>query len=204
MVLEQTEIVDRGGLKLVVKRFSDLSGLKWLLSLPFKPFYPFTLSACDRLRREYEFFRAEHEGFKTPKVYLVDWKSKILEREYVEGVKLCDLEVLEAAGILASTLARLHGEGWCLGDSKPSNFILKGGEVYVIDGEQAVRSPGENYRIWDLAFSLFSLGISRPLNAVLESQDMKILRRFSHSYLGAGGNSNLLRLAMRTLNLPPA
>ena len=64
MVLEQVEIVERNGLKVVVKRFSDIQGLK-----------------------------------------------KILEREYVEGVKLSDIDVLEAAEKLAKILASLHREG---------------------------------------------------------------------------------------------
>ncbi|MHC1563712.1 MAG: hypothetical protein ACXQTF_00095 [Candidatus Hecatellaceae archaeon] len=204
MVLDQTVVVEKNGVKLAVKRFSDLPGLKWLLSLPFKPLYPFTLSACERLKREYTFFKEEHEKFKTPRVYLVDWKEKTLEREFIEGVKLSSMDVVEAAGVLASTLAWLHGEGWCLGDSKPSNFILKNGTVYIIDGEQTIRNNSENYRIWDLAFSLFSLGASKPLDTVMDSYDMKILRRFSHSYLKAGGSLSLLKLAVRTLNLPPA
>ncbi|RLI26436.1 MAG: hypothetical protein DRO52_02520 [Candidatus Hecatellales archaeon] len=204
MVLEQAEVVERRGVKLVVKRFSDLPGLKWLLSLPFKPLYPFTLSACERLKREYAFFKAEHRSVKTPKVYVVDWEEKTLEREFIEGESLSSMEVLEAAGLLASALASLHGEGWCLGDCKPSNFIVKNGSIYVIDGEQAVRSFNENYRIWDLTFTLFSLGASRPVDAILDSYDMKILRRFSHEYLRAGGNSTLLKLAIKTLNLPPA
>ncbi|KYH38549.1 MAG: Mn2+-dependent serine/threonine protein kinase [Candidatus Hecatellales archaeon B24] len=204
MVLDQTVIVERDGVKLAVKKFSDLPGLKWILSLPFKALYPFTLSACERLKREYTFFKGEHEKFKTPKVYLVDWKEKILEREFIEGVKLSEADVVEAAGILASTLAWLHREGWCLGDSKPSNFILKNRTVYIIDGEQAVRNSSENYRVWDLAFSLFSLGASKPLDTMMDSYDMKILRRFSHSYLKAGGRLSLLKLAVRALNLPPA
>jgi len=204
LVLDQIEIVEKDGLKLVVKRFSDLPSLKWLISLPFKPLYPFTLSACERLKREYGFFKAGHGRFKTPRVYLVDWKDKTLEREFIDGVKLSSMEILEAVDILASTLASLHREGWCLGDSKPSNFILKDGVIYIIDGEQAVKSNSENYRIWDLTFTLFSLGASKPLDTVMESYDMKILRRFSHSYLKAGGSSSLLKLAIKTLNLPPA
>jgi tRNA A-37 threonylcarbamoyl transferase component Bud32 len=204
LVLDQTVIVEKNGVKLAVKKFSDLPSLKWLLSLPFKPLYPFTLSACERLKREYTFFKVEHEKFKTPRVYLVDWKEKTLEREFIEGVKLSSMDVVKAAGILASSLAWLHGEGWCLGDSKPSNFILKNGTVYIIDGEQAIRNNSENYRIWDLAFSLFSLGASKPLDTMMDSYDMKILRRFSHNYLEAGGSLSLLKLAVRTLNLPPA
>ncbi|RLI35158.1 hypothetical protein DRO53_01940 [Candidatus Bathyarchaeota archaeon] len=192
MVLEQVEIVERNGLKVVVKRFSDIQGLKWIGLIPFKSFYPFTFSAAGRLERECNFLTQPHSQIKTPKIYRVDWERKILEREYVEGVKLSDIDVLEAAEKLAKILASLHREGWCLGDPKPSNFIIGNGQIYIIDCEQAVKTQNETYRIWDLVSSFFLLRLYKPLEAFKGDWRLQMFHIFSDNYLKAGGSSKLL------------
>ncbi|MHC1586708.1 MAG: hypothetical protein ACXQTV_04110, partial [Candidatus Hecatellaceae archaeon] len=93
---------------------------------------------------------------------------------------------------LAKILASLHREGWCLGDPKPSNFIIGNGQIYIIDCEQAVKTQNETYRVWDLVSSFFLLRLYKPLEAFREDWELQMLRIFSDSYLKAGGNSKLL------------
>lgn len=198
MVLEQAKIVDKGHVKVVVKRFLDLPSVKWLISLPFKPFYPFTLLAEERLKREYEFFTSPHNNFRVPRVYLVDWEGKIMEREFVEGEKLSEMDILKATENLAETLAAIHKEGWCLGDSKPSNFIKNCNEVYVVDGEQAIRSFNKSFMAWDLAVSLLFLSFYKPLESTVNY--VKILHNFSEKYLEVGGDLKILKLTLKFLD----
>ena len=199
MVLEQVKIVDKEYGKVIVKKFLDLSSLKWLISLPFKPFYPFTLLAEERLKREHEFFTSNHSNFKTPKVYFVDWKGKTLEREFIEGEKLSEVDIIEATENLAKTLANIHKEGWCLGDSKPSNFIRSCKEIYVVDGEQAIRSFNKSYMVWDLVILLLFLSFYKPLKATVNY--MEILHRFSEKYLEVGGDLKILNLTLKFLDI---
>ena len=200
MVLEQVRVVERNGIKVVVKEFADLPSMKWAISLPFRPLYPFALKAGERLRRELEFLTSPHEWIRTPKVLGVDFERKVLEREYVEGTPLSELEPRDAAGMLGRILAAIHGEGWVLGDTKPSNFIVYSESedvVYVLDAEQSLRSHNELYMSWDVVAALMFLGIYNPVEAVVKSIDM--LYTFSNSYKEAGGNLKIVDGALKVL-----
>lgn len=197
MVFEQTTIIVRDGKKIVVKKFSDISSIKWLISIPFRPFYPFALSATERLKREYTFFQYEHSYILTPKVYKVDWKNKVLEREFIDGDSLAEFEVEESSKILAKVLATLHREGWCLGDTKLTNIIATNGKVYVIDGEQAIKSSNELYIIWDIASSLILLGIYNPKEAMVVSSEL--LHKFYKEYNNNGGSVKMIDRSLKFL-----
>lgn len=197
MVFEQSTVVLKDGKKVVIKRFSDISSVKWFISIPFRPFYPFALSASERLKREYTFFNSSHELVRTPKVYSVNWKDKVLEREFVEGEPLAKFDVETSCRVLAKTLATLHREGWCLGDTKLTNIIISNGEIYVIDGEQAIRSNNELYIVWDIASSLILLGIYNPKEAMIESSDL--LRMFYREYTSNGGNVKMIDRSLKVL-----
>jgi len=142
------------------------------------------------------FFSSNHEPIMTPKVHNVNWKNKILKREYVDGENLSKVEPKEAAEKIAKVLGTLHSRGWVLGDTKPTNFIQSNNKIYIVDAEQALKSKSELYMVWDVIASLIFLGIYNPLKAVIESMDMLIT--FLDNYRTSRGN---VKIAERTLKI---
>jgi ubiquinone biosynthesis protein len=84
------------------------------------------------------------EGISVPKIYLEYSTSKVLTMDYIRGVKLNDVEAIEAAGLNKLELATisLRGmikqmliDGFFHADPHPGNILLElpSGMIYMID-----------------------------------------------------------------------
>jgi tRNA A-37 threonylcarbamoyl transferase component Bud32 len=175
-VLNEVSLITSGKEQLVVKKFTDWHGFKWftlnLISLGSKLF---TVSGSARMTNEYGMNRyLAKRGIKVPNIVYLSVKQRILVERYLNGESLSEFvkqavnqqnltppqsQLFETVG---ETLASIHGVGVSIGDSKPENFVIKGGEVFVLDLEQAGKRA--DYP-WDIAELLFYTGhyCIRPL-----------------------------------------
>ncbi|RLF12181.1 MAG: hypothetical protein DRJ62_02800 [Thermoprotei archaeon] len=174
--------------KAVIKSYREWRAFKWIpTALWGLGAVDYALSPGGRLRREYTAItKLRSLGFKVPKVFFVDWREKIMCREYVEGSPFSDIlrrgsrgEVEEAARAVGLTLSEIHNLGLTLGDCKPGNFVLKGGEVYVVDLEQF---GSKSEQSWDVA-ELISFS---ALNARSIDVYEAAVKSFAQGYLERG------------------
>lgn len=175
----QTVLKEIDGRKLVIKKYGREKGfVKWLtiklLNLPVSV-YPYVLDPTVRMEREVNFMKKTEKVVPTPKPYLIDWVNKVVVRDYVEGTPLSLLNGEEYV-LIGKTLFKIHNEGFALGDTKYSNFIIKDNVVYVIDSEQAVDNAKPCYMFWDIVVFLstslakltYGLNRVRKLNTFIE------------------------------------
>ncbi len=145
----------------VIKRYQDVKGFKWgVLNLWSLKNANFTVDPTERIYREYRGSRDLRKfGLHTPRVVAVFLDQKILATCFIPGKDLSTLESdyfngdtkdLSPFEKFGRALATLHNNGYCLGDTKPSNAILseQKSEIYFTDLEQAV--PDGN-KVWDVA-----------------------------------------------------
>ncbi len=164
----QISIREVDGRRMVVKSFQGNPGiLKWVaLGVIYQGAYPFAVTPESRMKREIEFMSDDHSLIHAPRIVEVDWGKKQVVREYVEGSPLEPWRNPEDSGILGQAIAMAHREGWVLGDTKPTNFILsEGGDIYVVDAEQSIRSEDERLRGWDLLVAAFFLSLMYPADS---------------------------------------
>ena len=178
--------------KILVKHFSDVRSLKWaLLGIWALSARKFSLSPLSRLHREYHASRRLRElGVKTPRVIGVAPDERILVKEYVEGEPLSrvihrllrgwsdDATFIKS---YAEAIAKIHRGGFTLGDTKASNVIIRGGEVFLTDLEQAVES-GE--AAWDIAEFLY---YTAKLSLRAEGME-RVARTFLEAYRNENGS----------------
>ena len=150
MVLSQTRIMSSPDGKYVEKRYNGTGSIKWLLSPPFRMFYPFVALPESRLEREVGFLESDSD-IKKPKLYSCDRENRLIKREYIDGKQDCRDGVS-----VGEALSSIHGTGYVLGDTKLSNFLSNDAGCYVIDAEQAIKSDKKKYRVWDATFALVS------------------------------------------------
>jgi tRNA A-37 threonylcarbamoyl transferase component Bud32 len=184
-LISQTEIIEREGRKLIVKKFTKEIGLiKWIPpAIIFRATYPFSLLAKERFRREVRFLTNPWTRFKTPRIVEVHEEELTIVREYVDGEILNYRRNLP---LLATALAEIHMKGWALGDVKPTNFIVSSREeLYVIDAEQAVDSGNTSHMSWDLMLTAFFAAYAYLFD--LEGYK-KALKVFFNTYLAQGGH----------------
>lgn len=161
-MLSQSTIIEINGKKYVKKSYGEIAGItKWVIvNFPFiQLLYPFETDPWKRMIREYSFFINPPRTVKTPKILEYNPNELVLIREYIGG-REPSLNG-EDAVMLGEKLADIHNEDYCLGDTKPSNFILLNNEVYVIDAEQSIKECYEDaYKIWDTLFHLLAVTIT--------------------------------------------
>lgn len=160
----QSRLLITGSEKLILKEYNSRVGLvKWFMvnvsSTPIKP-YPYTLSSISRMEREVSFFKASTQGFKKPRIHVVDYIGVRVIRDYIEGEKISYESSAEVYEQYGRNLGMLHCSGWALGDTKLSNFVYNSSGVYVIDAEQAIKTNRIEHYAWDIAVfaSTFSIG----------------------------------------------
>lgn len=158
--------------RLLIKRFKDWSGIKWLpLNIWALGARSFAVLGRARLERECainELLRKE--GFNTPRILHISHGKRLVIMEYIEGKSLTftlrqlaaskdvreaerDLQTISKVG---QTLSRVHSLDIVLGDAKPENIIVSGtGEIYLLDFEQA-STDGD--KAWDVAELLYYSG----------------------------------------------
>lgn len=165
-LLDQTSTKLVNGNKIAIKKYTKPSGvIKWLiLNFPPIPFYyPLTLDPVERMRREVNFFNSDIKGVLCPKIYDVNWEKVYMEREYIEGREL-SLESIDDIIALGRTLSLIHSAGFCLGDTKPENFLVSHKGIYVIDAEQSLTNCFKRKYIgWDIMLATIFIFWSNPL-----------------------------------------
>jgi tRNA A-37 threonylcarbamoyl transferase component Bud32 len=168
-VLNEVSLVTAGKEQLVIKKFTDWHGFKWfalnLVSIGSKLF---SVSGRARMTNEYGMNRyLAKRGVNVPTIVYLSVKQKILVERYLKGSPLSESvkeavnqqnltgsqsELIESMG---ETLARVHGVGVSIGDSKPENFLIEDGKIFIVDLEQAAKRA--DYA-WDIAELLFYIG----------------------------------------------
>ncbi len=182
-----------------IKRYNDIKGMKWgILSLWALRNTNFTVGALERLHREYQASsKFRRIGIPTPEVLAVFLSERMLVTRFVQGK---DLSAIESEYLNEKTndtsplkefgklLSKLHKNGFCMGDSKPSNAILSDQDhrIYLTDLEQA--HEGGN-PVWDVAeFVYYTLRFT-----LKEERAKKIVESFVSGYLEAGGSRETIR-----------
>ncbi len=135
----------------ILKWFA-ISAASWIINA-----YPYTSSPIERMKREIGFLKSDIKGVNKPRLYIIDWSSNAIIREYVEGETI-DPVVKSVHGDVAAVIARIHNHGIILGDTKYFNFLkTRSGEIYIIDAEQAIKSGNTQYMAWDIVVYLITI-----------------------------------------------
>lgn len=194
--------------KVVAKSFKDWSSFKWFpLTLWTAGTKTFALLGRSRLERECAINQFLHsKGFAVPKLLSVSHQKRLVFMEYLEGESLeklvkrimskkvennfeKELKIVQKVG---ETFAKIHALNVTLGDTKPENILVgKGGEIYLLDFEQAFRNGD---KAWDIAEFLYYIGhYTPPLIGVRKAE--LIAKAFLKGYLEAGGDLKAVKAA---------
>ena len=185
--------------KIVVKELAKTKALKWAaLSLWTAPVKRFRIDPLLRLGSEYKAIRYIRSlGLRTPAIDAVVLDRKLLVTQFIEGESLAgvirdcvrgrrDASLLREVG---AQIAKIHGTGSCLGNIKPKNVIVSGGDLYFTDVEQFVFQAGDP--VWDLA-QFISWGLKGISNSDMAAE---LTREFLKGYVDVVGSGNIVRLA---------
>ncbi len=185
--------------KIAVKEFAKSKAVKWAaLSLWTAPVKRFRVDPLFRLGSEYKAIRYIRSlGLRTPAIEAVVLDRKILVTQFIEGetlagvIKDCimgrgDAGMLREGG---AQIAKIHGTGSSLGNVKPKNIIVSGGDLYLTDVEQFVFQAGDP--AWDLA-QFISWGVKGTSNGGVAAA---ITKEFLQGYVDVAGSGNVARLA---------
>ena len=192
---------DKTTIRLAAKRYQDVKGMKWgVLNLWSLKSANFTTDPMQRMFREYRAYRQLMEfGLHTPEILAVFLDQKILVTKFVEGRDLSKLETeylnsesdnLVPFEIFGRDLGIMHNNGFCMGDTKPSNVILSDdSKIFFSDLEQAQRHGN---KVWDLAeFIYYSARFT-----LKEDRLRKIIGSFIQGYTSSARDPSLVRNTM--------
>jgi|ECHhosMinimDraft_1075155.scaffolds.fasta_scaffold00203_4 tRNA A-37 threonylcarbamoyl transferase component Bud32 len=159
-IFSESRIIETQRGRAVKKKYADISSVKWFtIGSLFIDQYPFVLNGEERMKREINFFRADHFGVKTPVIFDYDEKGKWLLREFIDGKQVKPYEMKDLK-LWGQSLRALHQEGWTLGDTKYNNFIISRNDVvYLIDAEQSMKESNLRLVTWDIAVCLFFIAL---------------------------------------------
>jgi len=204
-VLNEVYLISAGDERLVAKKFTEWQSFKWFtLGLVSLGTRHFSVSGKARLENEYAVNRLlSKRGVRVPEILHVSVPDRVLLERYVEGSSLVDLvkeavssksmpeQSLAVAFKLGSTLAKIHGSGVVVGDTKPENFQRSvDDEVYSLDLEQAGKSGD---KAWDVAELLYYSG-HYVFPAVPSGGFKEYVNAFIQGYR-KHGDENVLRTA---------
>lgn len=181
-----------------VKRYNDVKGMKWsLLNIWSLKNTNFTANALERMHREFSAIEQFRKlGLFTAEILAVFLREKILVTRFIKGKDLSTIQSeylreetddLTSQNEFGRILARIHGAGLCIGDTKPSNVILseEDSHIYLTDLEQA-HSNGN--LTWDIAeFIYYSVRFT-----LKEERARKLVNEFVTGYLDGGGDSKVI------------
>jgi tRNA A-37 threonylcarbamoyl transferase component Bud32 len=201
---------DYGEQKVLVKRFKDLSSMKWFpLSMWSVGARTFALLGRSRLERECAINEVLREaGFRVPKLLHISASERLVFMEFVEGKNLGHTikqivlspsvdqvsEELALVKKVGETYAKAHALKVALGDTKPENTIVTpDGSLCLLDFEQGSRNGDA---AWDVACFLYYCGHYMPRNG--EDKAEAIARAFIDGYFGAGGETKAVKCAADT------
>lgn len=191
---------DKKTLKFAVKRYHDITGMKWgVLNLWSLKNTNFTTNPNERMYREYRAINAlKGIGLHTSEVVSVFLDQKILVTKFIEGKDLSKMEAEYLNGDIDDTssfelfgmeLAKMHHHGYCMGDTKPSNALLSDGRIYFVDLEQA--QPDGN-RTWDVAeFIYYSARFTMK-----EDRARKMINAFVGGYRSVAPDTNAIKSSL--------
>lgn len=169
-VLNEVYMITAGEEQLVAKKFTEWQSFKWFtLGLVSFGTRLFSVSGKARLENEYAVNRLlSKRGVRVPEILHVSVPDKVLVERYIPGSSVVELvkeavagkslseQSLGVAFKLGSTLAKIHGSGVVMGDTKPENFQRsRDEEIYCLDLEQAGKSGD---KAWDVAELLYYSG----------------------------------------------
>lgn len=162
--------------KVVVKRFLDLWSVKWIFVGMFaRPVKSFKVRPMARLENEYvASLELRKLGIGTAPILVVSLDEKSLVKGFLEGKKLekavdrfyHDGEGREEIALFCKALSKAHSAGYCIGDTKPENVLIKEGKVYFIDLEQAQEGGDQ---AWDVAEFIYYSCLFAPDAAKAEA-----------------------------------
>ena len=193
-------VLERDYGKIVVKELAKTKAVKWAaLSMWTAPVKRFRVDPLFRLGSEYKAIRYIRSlGLRTPGIEALVIDRKILVTRFIEGITLADVirDCIKARGRASllgeagAQIAQIHNSGSTLGNVKPKNVIVSGGnDLYFTDVEQFVFQAGDP--AWDLA-QFISWGLKGTRNSEAAAE---ITRKFLQGYVGVAGNKNIARLA---------
>ena len=174
-------------IRVAVKRYQDVKGMKWgVLNLWSLKNANFTASPVERIFRGVPGIEgAKKFGLFTAEVLAVFLDQRMLVTRFIEGRDLSTLESdylngdsedLSPFAKFGKALATMHNNGYCMGDTKPSNVILsQDSKIYFTDLEQA--QPNGN-KTWDVAeFVYYSVRFTMK-----EDKARKLVNSFVEGY----------------------
>ena len=178
-----------------VKRYKDIRGMKWgVLNLWSLKNADFTINPTERLYRE---FRASRElrtfGLATPEIIAVFFPQILSVTRFIRGKDLSKVEAsyldgktedLSPVFSFGADLATMHNNGYCMGDTKPSNAIYsdEDSKIYLVDLEQSHR---DGNKTWDLAeFIYYSVRFT-----LKEDRARRLISSFVQGYLDKTENT---------------
>jgi tRNA A-37 threonylcarbamoyl transferase component Bud32 len=187
---KQTRLLFINERSYVVKDYaSEVGLLKWYLIVTSNlavRIYPFKLNPVDRLNREVEFMYKADRCFQKPEIFLVDYKRLKLVREFVRGTIYSFNAPPGVHYLIGKNLGECHENGWFLGDTKASNFVVIGDKTYIVDAEQAVNEFNIRYAAWDLLVLISTLSMEGYLRALTNNYP-RILDEVLRGYFEGGG-----------------
>jgi tRNA A-37 threonylcarbamoyl transferase component Bud32 len=190
----------------VFKHFADFRSMKWAFLNIWSLSMKFSMSPQARMHREYSAsLKLREKGIVTPRIIGAAIDDKVLVREFVEGRPLSKIidEVLKGKSSDVSdverygaVMAKVHGAGFALGDSKAENVIMDEGEAWITDLEQAVERGDQ---AWDIAEFLYYTG-----KLSLKEEGIRaVANAFLDGYEAANGSRATIARAETTRYLTP-
>ncbi len=191
--------------KIVVKKFEDWLGFKWLpLALWTFGTQSFAVLGQSRLEREYAINQfLKKNGFTVPRIRYVSLKKRLIFEDFVAGEKISEVvkriiassrkngytrnnQIIQAVG---KEIAKVHSIGVSIGDCKPENLLyLKDGKVCFLDLEQGTRDGNQP---WDIAEFLYYSGhYILPIHS--DQSARTIASSFIEGYLNSGGKGEII------------
>lgn len=186
--------------KYAVKRYHDVSGMKWgVLNLWSLKNANFTTNPMERIFREYRAIRElKALSFHVPDVISVFLDQKVLVTNFIEGKDLSRIEAEYLNGesddtspfeLVGKELARMHSHGYCMGDTKPSNMLFSDAKIYLVDLEQAQHNGNKT---WDVAeFVYYSARLTMK-----EDRARKMINAFVAGYRNQAQEDDTVRASL--------
>ena len=188
----------------IVKRFAAFTSTKWIAaSILGIPATRIIASPGQRLANEYIYtMLLKGKGFCVPKIYAVILDSYMLVKEYMEGkslIKIADSVPKDSKACniiykLGKLLAEIHKNNVAIGDSKFENFILKNGNICIVDLEQA-REASLRDKAWDIAEMLYFLAFEKQIRS--PSIVIECARLIASGYVNSEGDLRVLKEATK-------
>lgn len=152
-----------------------VSSLKWIPAfIAAAPTVRYRRDPKLRALSELYYSRLLRMVVNTPRILSAHlWERGALTvREYVPGVSVLDSRDPRAWRMAGKALARIHSEGYALGDANPGNFIVSGSSITLVDMEQ-VRPSDPTSIAWDIITVIAYTHLTRAkgtyLNELIET-----------------------------------